>query len=76
VLRNDHYTTREFVCDVLERVFALPPAEATTRMLTTHEHGRAVIGRYSVPDARAKIEETRQLARARGFPLWIGVEPI
>jgi ATP-dependent Clp protease adaptor protein ClpS len=75
VLRNDHYTTREFVCDVLERVFALPPSEATTRMQTTHDQGRAVIGRYSAGEARQKIQETRALARARGFPLWIGVEP-
>ncbi len=75
VLRNDHYTTREFVCDVLERVFALPPAEATTRMQTTHDHGRAVIGRYTAREARAKILETRRLAKERGFPLWIGVEP-
>jgi len=76
VLRNDHYTTREFVCDVLERVFGLPSAEATTRMQTTHDHGRAVIGRYAAREAREKILETRRLARARGFPLWIGVEPV
>lgn len=76
VLRNDHYTTREFVCDVLERVFALPPDEAAARMQATHEHGRAVIGRYSVAEARDKIRETRRLAKLRGFPLWIGVEPI
>jgi ATP-dependent Clp protease adaptor protein ClpS len=75
VLRNDHYTTREFVCDVLERVFGLPSAEATARMQTTHDHGRAVIGRYAVREAREKIRETRRLAKARGFPLWIGVEP-
>lgn len=76
VLRNDHYTTREFVCEVLERVFALPPAEATTRMQATHEQGRAVIGRYAARDARAKILETRRLAKERGFPLWIGIEPV
>ena len=76
VLRNDHYTTREFVCDVLERVIGLPSAEATTRMQTTHDRGRAVIGRYAVREAREKIQETRRLARARGFPLWIGVEPV
>lgn len=76
VLRNDHYTTREFVCDVLERVFRLPSAEATVRMQTTHDQGRAVIGRYAVREAREKIQETRRLAKARGFPLWIGVEPV
>jgi ATP-dependent Clp protease adapter protein ClpS len=56
-------------------VFALPPGEATSRMMATHELGRAVIGRYAVPEAREKIAEVRRLARARGFPLWIGVEP-
>lgn len=76
VLRNDHYTTREFVCDVLERVFELPSAEATARMQATHEQGRAVIGRYAAHVAREKIRETRRLARAGGFPLWIGVEPV
>ena len=76
VLRNDHYTTRDFVCDVLQQVFALPPGEAATRMQTTHEHGRAVIGRYAVREARVKILETRRLAKASGFPLWIGVEPV
>lgn len=75
VLRNDHYTTREFVCDVLERVFELPSAEAGVRMQATHDQGRAVIGRYAVPVAREKIRETRRLAKERGFPLWIGVEP-
>lgn len=76
VLRNDHYTTSEFVCDVLERVFGLPAAEATTRMRTAHDHGRAVIGRYTARQAREKILEARQLAKARGFPLWVGIEPV
>lgn len=76
VLRNDHYTTREFVCEVLARVFELSPAEATARMQATHDTGRAVIGRYAAPAAREKIREVRRLARADGFPLWIGVEPV
>jgi ATP-dependent Clp protease adaptor protein ClpS len=75
VLRNDHYTTREFVCELLERVFELPPAEATARMQATHDTGRAVIGRYPARGGREKALEARRLARARGFPLWIGVEP-
>jgi len=76
VLRNDHYTTREFVCELLERVFGLPPAEATARMQATHDTGRAVIGRYPAHDGREKVLEARRLARARGFPLWVGVEPV
>ena len=76
VLRNDDYTTREFVCDVLERIFAFEPDDANVRMMETHNTGRAVIGRFTPAEARAKIQEVRGLAREHGFPLWIGVEPI
>jgi ATP-dependent Clp protease adaptor protein ClpS len=75
VLRNDHYTTQQFVCGVLRDVFALPEAQATAVMLTTHTAGRAVIGRFTAAAARAKIGEVRALARAQAFPLWIGIEP-
>jgi len=75
VLRNDHYTTQEFVCRILRDVFALSEAQASTIMLATHTTGRAVIGRFTAPAARKKIGEVRALARANAFPLWIGVEP-
>jgi ATP-dependent Clp protease adaptor protein ClpS len=75
VLRNDHYTTQEFVCQVLRDVFALPDVQATAVMLATHTEGRGVIGRFPVETARAKIGEVRALSHAQHFPLWIGVEP-
>ncbi|HEU4726335.1 MAG TPA: ATP-dependent Clp protease adaptor ClpS [Kofleriaceae bacterium] len=75
VLRNDHYTTQQFVCSMLRDVFALPEAEAASIMLATHTTGRAVVGRFSAADARAKIGQARAQARAEAFPLWIGVEP-
>jgi ATP-dependent Clp protease adaptor protein ClpS len=76
VLRNDDYTTQQFVCSVLEDVFRLSPDDANVRMMQTHTQGRAIIGRYRPDEARTKIEEARGRARAGGFPLWIGVEPI
>ena len=75
VLRNDNYTTKEFVCEVLQRVFAIPSDAAITQMKATHEQGRTVVGRYRATDARAKVLEARRLATESGFPLWIGVEP-
>jgi ATP-dependent Clp protease adaptor protein ClpS len=75
VLRNDHYTTQEFVCQMLRDVFALPDVQANAIMLATHTDGRAVIGRFPVETARAKIGEARALSHAQHFPLWIGVEP-
>ncbi|MGN6106023.1 MAG: ATP-dependent Clp protease adaptor ClpS [Kofleriaceae bacterium] len=76
VLRNDDYTPQEFVCHVLREVFGLPDAAATGVMMATHTQGRAVIGRFTAPEARARIAEARTRARAAGFPLWIGIEPV
>jgi ATP-dependent Clp protease adaptor protein ClpS len=75
VLRNDDYTTQEFVCSILGDVFGLSEAQASAMMLATHTSGRAVVGRFTASDARAKIHEVRTLARAHAFPLWIGIEP-
>lgn len=75
VLRNDHYTTQEFVCSILRDVFALPEIQASAIMFATHTTGRAVIGRFTAAAARTKIAEVRALARGQAFPLWIGVEP-
>ena len=75
VLRNDHYTTQQFVCTVLGDVFGLAEAQASSIMLATHTAGRAVIGRFTAAEARTKIREVRALASAQAFPLWIGVEP-
>lgn len=75
VLRNDHYTTQQFVCSVLREVFALPDDQAHAIMMATHTTGRAVIGRFTAAAARDRIEQARALARAQAFPLWIGVEP-
>jgi ATP-dependent Clp protease adaptor protein ClpS len=75
VLRNDHYTTQDFVCEVLRDVFALPADQAAAIMLATHRSGRAVVGRFTAPAARDKLMAARALARPHAFPLWIGVEP-
>jgi ATP-dependent Clp protease adaptor protein ClpS len=76
VLRNDDYTTQQFVCEILEKVFELSADAAAARMMQTHSEGRAIIGRFRPDDARAKIEEVRVRAKSAGFPLWIGFEPI
>ena len=75
VLRNDDYTTHEFVHRLLQDVFAVPADKATELTMTTHTAGRAVIARLAAEVARTKIAEARTLARAHGFPLWIDAEP-
>ena len=75
VLRNDHYTTQQFVCSMLHDVFALSESDASAVMLATHTTGRAVIGRFTAGTARDRIAAARELSRRHAFPLWIGVEP-
>ena len=74
VLRNDDYTTQDFVVHVLRDVFALPEAEAVTKMRATHETGRAIVGRYAAAVAKDKIEQVRRDAAKHHMPLWIEVE--
>lgn len=74
VLRNDDYTTRDFVTDILREVFELGEDEAETRMMQVHMEGRGVVGRFKLELARKKVDEVRKRARDRLFPLWIGLE--
>ena len=74
VLRNDDYTTREFVTAILRDVFELADDAASSLTDQTHNGGRAVVGRYKLAVAKDKIATVRRRARDEGFPLWIGVE--
>jgi ATP-dependent Clp protease adaptor protein ClpS len=76
VLRNDDLTTRNFVVDVLKEVFALSPEQAEQVMMSTHEGGRGVVGRFASDVAKDRIASARERAVAEHFPLWIGVEPV
>jgi ATP-dependent Clp protease adaptor protein ClpS len=76
VVRNDDYTTRDFVCEVLTGTFGYDGETAETLMMQTHSEGRGIVGRYTAADAHTKIRQVRELARTRGYPLWIGIEPI
>jgi len=75
VLRNDDFTTVEFVCEILRDVFGMPEGEAETAMSKTHHEGRAVVGRFAIAEARSRVLAVRDRAREAGYPLWIGIEP-
>lgn len=76
VLRNDDYTTGDFVVELMTGVFGLARDAAITSTQRTHSEGRGVVGRFRAHDAKSKVLTARELARTRGFPLWIGIEPI
>ncbi len=75
LMHNDHYTTMDFVVDVLETVFRKPAPEAVRIMLNIHEQGVGHCGVYTAEIAEAKIATVHQKARAHGYPLRCTMEP-
>jgi ATP-dependent Clp protease adaptor protein ClpS len=69
LLHNDHYTTMEFVVEVLEKVFRKPRAEATRIMLNVHNEGVGLCGIYTSEVAETKVEIVHTLAEKAGYPL-------
>lgn len=69
ILHNDHYTTMEFVVDVLRGVFHKPLKEATKIMLDVHRKGRGKVGTYAYDIARTKVAQVLTMARKEEFPL-------
>ncbi len=74
LLHNDHYTTMDFVVEVIVRVFHKPVLEATRIMLDVHRKGKGLVGIFPYDIAVTKQELVLQMARAREFPLKCTVE--
>ena len=75
-LHNDHYTTMEFVVEVLTSDFSKPQEEAMGIMLKVHHEGKAVAGIYSLEVAESKVHKVTEKARRSGFPLKLTLEPV
>jgi ATP-dependent Clp protease adaptor protein ClpS len=69
LLHNDHYTTMDFVVEVLTRIFHKPTEEANKVMLDVHKKGKGICGVYTFDVAATKAAQVHDLARARQFPL-------
>jgi ATP-dependent Clp protease adaptor protein ClpS len=69
ILHNDHYTTMEFVIDILVKIFHKTAREAARIMLDVHRGGSGVCGVFSYDIARTKVFQVHALARAQEFPL-------
>ncbi|KIM10995.1 MAG: Clp protease ClpS [Sulfuricurvum sp. PC08-66] len=68
-LLNDHYTSMEFVIDVLMGIFHKNYAQAEAIMLAVHEQGKGLCGTYSYEIAETKVVQVRTKAKESGFPL-------
>ena len=69
LLHNDHYTTMDFVVDILMQVFHFPEARANEIMLDVHRKGIGVCGVYTLDIAVTKVESVHQIAKEKQFPL-------
>jgi ATP-dependent Clp protease adaptor protein ClpS len=69
ILHNDHYTTMDFVVEVLMKVFHKTAAEAIKIMLDVHRKGAGVCGIYAYDIAVTKVSQVRHMAKKREFPL-------
>jgi len=75
ILLNDHYTTMEFVVEVLMVIFHKNIIDANRIMLDVHKKGKGVVGVYPWDIAATKTEQVHSAARANEFPLRCVVEP-
>jgi len=75
ILLNDHYTTMEFVVEILMVIFHKNIIDANMIMLDVHRKGRGVVGVYTWDIAATKTEQVHNAARANEFPLRCIVEP-
>jgi ATP-dependent Clp protease adaptor protein ClpS len=69
ILLNDHYTTMDFVVDVLVVVFHKNEDDANRIMLDVHRKGRGLVGVYSWDIAQTKMDQVHLMAREHDFPL-------
>ncbi|MDR3140015.1 MAG: ATP-dependent Clp protease adaptor ClpS [Treponema sp.] len=76
VLLNDHYTTMEFVVEILILVFHKARDEANRIMMKVHLSGRGTVGIYPWDIAHTKVNQVHLLARKHGYPLRCIIEPL
>ncbi|MCL2801899.1 MAG: ATP-dependent Clp protease adaptor ClpS [Treponema sp.] len=75
ILLNDHYTTMEFVVEVLMVIFHKSIDDANIIMLDVHNKGKGIVGVYTWDIAVTKTEQVHAAANANEFPLRCIVEP-
>jgi ATP-dependent Clp protease adaptor protein ClpS len=69
ILLNDHYTTKEFVVDILMLIFHKNEDDARRIMLDVHRKGQGTVGVYPWDIAQTKAEQVHAIARQHEFPL-------
>jgi len=74
ILLNDHYTTMEFVVEILMTIFHKSIEDASKIMLDVHKKGKGVVGVYTWDIAVTKTDQVHSAAKANNFPLKCVIE--
>ena len=74
ILHNDHYSTMDFVVEVLISIFRKPAADATRITMDVHKKGMGICGVYTYDIAATRVARVHQLAQKREFPLKCSLE--
>jgi len=75
IVHNDDITPMDFVVEVLQAVFDLSTPLATGVMLEAHYDGQAHVVTLGREEAKYRVGQAHQLARAAGYPLSFTIEP-
>ena len=75
IMHNDDFTTMDLVVLILLKIFFYNPADARAIMMKIHTEGSAVVGTYSYDVAVSKARKAIRMARDKGYPLNLTVEP-
>jgi len=76
IMHNDHYTTMDFVIEVLMKIFHKDTAESTKIMLDIHKREQGTCGVFTYDVALTKISEVHNMARKNEFPLKCSYEDV
>ncbi|MDR0588987.1 MAG: ATP-dependent Clp protease adaptor ClpS [Spirochaetaceae bacterium] len=76
ILLNDHYTTMDFVVDILVLIFHKSETDANQIMLDVHRKGRGIVGVYPWDIAQTKTDQVHAMAREYEFPLRCIIEKV
>ena len=76
ILLNDHFTSMDFVVEVLMVIFHKDFQNANQIMLDVHKKGKGIVGQYPWDIAATKTEQVHAAARKNDFPLRCIVEPV
>jgi ATP-dependent Clp protease adaptor protein ClpS len=74
ILLNDHYTTMDFVVEILMDIFHKNLEDASRIMMDVHRKGKGTVGVYPYDIAQTRAEQVHAAARENEFPLRCIVE--